>query len=60
MSVFLLLSHVFACCVVLLAVGKSNPRTREGCDVNIDGLVNSGSNVSIHAPVRGATTANGS
>ena len=33
LSVFLLLSHVFACCAVLLAGGKSNPRTREGCDL---------------------------
>ena len=35
LSVFLLLSHVFACCAVLLAVGKSNPRTREGCDSGV-------------------------
>ena len=32
LSVFLLLSHVFGCCVVLLAVGKSNPRIQCGCD----------------------------
>ena len=32
-----------------------NPRTREGCDDGVTGIVN-GIGVSIHAPVKGATS----
>ena len=32
-----------------------NPRTREGCDVQIGHTEHSQSTISIHAPVKGAT-----
>ena len=34
-----------------------NPRTREGCDESVSGLLRVTTEVSIHAPVRGATLA---
>ena len=32
-----------------------NPRTREGCDINDGGELQDPLNISIHAPVKGAT-----
>ena len=32
-----------------------NPRTHEGCDINLAGVVAAGVDISIHAPMKGAT-----
>ena len=35
--------------------GDFNPRTREGCDARLDDIIRRANEISIHAPVKGAT-----
>ena len=41
--------------VILLIFTNFNPRTREGCDLQIRSIFLKYLNISIHAPVKGAT-----